>query len=47
MSKYLSEEQKRIGQEYLDKSMDVIHDQEKFDKIIQEFDEWKMEEGIE
>lgn len=43
----LTEEQKRIGQMYSGKAMDAIHDADKFDAVMKEFEAWKEKEGIE
>ena len=45
MSK-LTFEQKLKGQAYGAKALAVAHDQEKFDAVMQEFEEWKKSEGI-
>lgn len=42
----MTDKQRLIAQQYCAKSMLYIHDQEKFDAVIKEFEEWKKSEGL-
>ncbi len=42
----MTPEQKAIGQAYSAKAMAAINDDEKFNKTMEEFEEWKKKEGL-
>lgn len=42
----MTEEQKIIGREYTARALAAINDQNIFDEVMAEFEEWKKREGI-
>ena len=42
----MTKEQQLIGQDYSDRVCRAINDPEEFDKIMEEFEAWKIKEGI-